>query len=191
MKRGLLAIFLMCTSSGFAQPMTVDLRYIDDPASQSISYHVHHQLTWNDFNDQPDESSTASALTTAGFGYSFRFSSNGVKSTLSILVHCSFLKSKSWVKPEKNTDYILTHEQHHFDIPYICTMKFMQMIRLEKLTPENYQGVVTRIYTDCFNEMNRLQDEYDSQTQHSIIPEQQASWNKKIGKMLEEWVHSD
>ncbi len=87
-----------------------------------------------------------------------------------------------------NTDYALTHEQHHFNITWINTCLFVKKLKAAKLTAGNYSAVVDSIYDECYDSLDTMQDEYDGQTSNGRIRKVQGAWNRKIDKMLAELV---
>jgi len=130
-------------------------------------------------------SNIASAMTSAGFGYNLGFSSLEGKSVLNVSVFCNFNKNASWVKDEGRNDYILHHEQHHFDISYICTMEFIKKLKNAHFTSSNYQEILKNLYIETAKEMAAMQDLYDTETQHGIIKNKQQEWSDKIDKQLQ------
>lgn len=61
-----------------------------------------------------------------GFGYRSNLKTMGDKGTMNVEVFCFMDPDKSWVRPDKKSDYILNHEQRHFDITFINATRFMQ-----------------------------------------------------------------
>lgn len=151
------------------------------PAAEVIYYDVADKLEWNDFMCKPPaDNSRVAAITMSGFGYSASMSSKGSKGQLNVKVYCFFNKKRSWVKPGKTTAYILTHEQHHFDISYIAACIFIDKIQGTVITTGNYNQVLSRIYDECIDTMNKMQDDYDGQTKNGLEKAIQEKWNKSI-----------
>jgi hypothetical protein len=181
-------LFLISVSS-YAQKYSVTVNYVKTDGSHNpslIYYDGNYKLKWDDFKAPPCTDCIEAALTNAGSGFNFTFSSDGKKTTLIINVFCDFDKSQSWVKPIGHNDYILKHEQDHFDISYICTMHFVQKLRDADITASNYNEVLNKLYQESIKEMKDMQDQYDKETNHSIIKDKQAEWNDKIQEELEE-----
>ena len=148
--------------------------------SDVIYYNSENKLVWGDFRGTPVEGGRTAAITMSGFGYTAGMRSSGQKGQLDIQVYCFFNKNRSWVKPGRNTAYILTHEQHHFDISYIAANIFIDKIQSEALTNENYNALLPRIYNECITIMNKMQDDYDSQTNNGQEKDRQEKWNRFI-----------
>lgn len=94
------------------------------PAGETVYFTSSKGLNWNDFKGKPENNSPAVAMTASGFGYQADFKSTGNKAQLNIAIYCYFNKKNSWVRPGKTTEYILNHEQHHFDISFIAANIF-------------------------------------------------------------------
>ena len=99
---------------------------------------------------------------------------------LNIQVYCYFNKNKSWVKPGRNTAYILSHEQHHFDITYICATIFVDKLRGTVFNNANYSTRLPEIYNESCDIMNKMQNDYDGQTKNGQVKAEQARWNALI-----------
>lgn len=147
------------------------------PASETIYYTTSRPLVWNDFKGKPDDSSVAAAITASGFGYKADFKSVGTKSQLNIAVYCYFSKKNSWVKPGRTTAYILTHEQHHFDISFIAANIFLDKLKAAGITKANYNTLLPKLYNECVALMNKMQNDYDGQTKNGQLKDVQLQWN--------------
>ena len=86
--------------------------------------------------------------------------------------------------PGNKSAYILNHEQKHFDIAFINTLLFIQSLRQAHFTATNYQALIEKIYNETAEAMSRIQDQYDAETAHSMIPEKQSLWDEKIRRQL-------
>ncbi len=156
----------------------------DFPVSQTIYYNKNIPLIWQDFQGKPELSGKVAALTMSGFGYKASMKSVNEASTLNLSVYCYFSKPKSWVKPDRKTNYILSHEQHHFDITYLVAAMFIEKLKQQKITISNVNTLIPKIYNDCCDIMNKMQDEYDQQTANGQNKERQQQWHETITKRL-------
>src|SRR5579885_2924178 len=91
----------------FVFPLTLQAQNSQD---ELINWQAGRKLTWNDYYGKPDPASDAAASTATYLGIQYSFSNN----TFQLKISCSFSKNKSWVR-YKN-DFVLSHEQGHFDI---------------------------------------------------------------------------
>ena len=183
-------LLFLAGSSAYAQ-FTVSIhwqRASTGNTGDTIYYDRERLLDWEDFKGIPVENSLAAAITESGFGYRMAMNSFNGRMNVNITVQCYFNKRKSWVKTGMNSDYALTHEQHHFDITYINTCLFIQKLRAAKFTQENYTSLVNKIHDECYNALEKMQDDYDGQTMNGRSRRMQANWNKKIDRELESLV---
>jgi hypothetical protein len=153
--------------------------------SDTIFYNPAKKLTWPDFKGKPGSPSQAIAVTSSGLGYQASMRYKDGKTDIVIDVYCYFSKQNSWVRPGRQSNYALTHEQHHFDVTYIVTDLFIQKLRAAKFTRNNYGDVVEKIYTETCRELEKMQNEYDGQTKNGQLKNIQAEWNDKIEKRLD------
>jgi len=156
----------------------------DMSPSTTVYYHPSRPLEWPDFQGVPGASGNTAALTTSGFGYKMNMSHTGTKGYLKIQVYCYFDKTKSWVKPDKKSDYVLTHEQKHFDISYLAAEKFIRDLRKAQLTRENAGQKIQQAYEASSKWMNDMQHEYDRQTRNGISRHDQEIWVDKISVLI-------
>ncbi len=154
------------------------------PSSQVIYYNPSRNLQWPDFIGAPQTTGIVAAITMSGFGYTASMRRNGSKGEINIGIYCYFSKNKSWVKPEKKTAYILNHEQHHFDISYIAARIFADKVKNSGVTTSNVNVLLPRIYKECCDIMNKLQDDYDGQTKNGQVREMQERWNNSLDEKL-------
>jgi hypothetical protein len=154
------------------------------PSSETIYYNPVRALSWNDFKGKPDNNSVASAITASGFGYKADFKSVGPRSQLNVAVYCYFNKKNSWVKEGKTTSYILTHEQHHFDISFLAAGLFMEKLKAAGITRSNYNVLLPKLYNECVAIMNKMQNDYDSQTKNGQLRDIQSQWNELVSTKL-------
>lgn len=153
------------------------------PADEVLYYSADKILTWDDFQGSAEDSRSA-AVTVSGFGYTANINTRNGNGNLNIKVYCYFNKAKSWVKSGRTTSYILTHEQHHFDISYIAARVFVDKLRNAKFTPGNYNMLLTKIYNESCQLMNQLQDDYDGQTKNGQLKDVQYQWNDMLDEKI-------
>lgn len=148
----LLFIFLMVKSEAQVTVTVKWLPHVPPVNSDTIYYNASRKLTWPDFKGTPGKPADALAITSSGLGYVATMQSLNGKTAIDINVYCYFSKQSSWVRPGKESDYALNHEQHHFDITYIITSLFIQKLKQAKFTRNNYGSEVEKIYKEsCRN----------------------------------------
>ena len=154
--------------------------------NESIVWSQTHKLTWQDFKAKPKAEIDAVALTVSGISFSFSLTQkNNEDYTYETFVRANFYPEKSWVKVEDSTNYILSHEQLHFDITELYARKLRKRISEYSFT-KNIRLELNTINDDINYELELSQDQYDTETNHSIIPEMQNKWQNFIKKELSE-----
>ncbi|MEO5564617.1 MAG: DUF922 domain-containing protein [Chitinophagaceae bacterium] len=137
-----------------------------------------HKLRWSDYKGKSDPSVGAAASTATYLGIDYNFSPKG----LTYKITCSFSKNKSW--GIHKTEYILGHEQGHFDIAEIHARMLNKKMATYKFDRNNYKTDLRKIYEDILSEKETMQNMYDAETNHSIEKEKQSEWLKKIKALL-------
>ena len=178
-------LFIFLLPPLLAQPFSEELHSSVKKEEDYVPWSYDRKLSWEDFKaDTPSETADA-ALTTTYVGFSY--SKTG--SRINYNIECKFQKSRSWGRVK--TDYILKHEQGHFDIAEIFSRKLNKEIKEYLAKSRNHEGL-NPIYSKLMSEKREMQEEYDSETNHSINKSKQAEWNEKIEEMLIELdPHSD
>jgi hypothetical protein len=147
-----------------------------------VHWKENRRLSWNDYKGRADRSAGAAASTATYLGIDYNFSPEGLTYTIT----CSFSKNRSWGLHK--TDYILSHEQGHFDIAEIFARKLNMKIATYRVNKATCKDDLKKIYEDIVQEKEAMQNTYDEETNHSIYKEKQAEWLKKIGEMLKEYA---
>lgn len=184
----LLLAFGFSVSAAQGQQVQVQVHYVDKvnrTTSDTVYYDSRRKLTWDDFQGMPDPNHFGGAITASGFAYNADIEWSNDHIIMNMYVYTYFKKSDSWKKPHIMTAYHLEHEQRHFDITYLGTLKFIDKIRKTKFTPQNFKTLPSQIFDECQRENDALQAQYDRETKHSIEKEAQAAWNRKISSLLE------
>lgn len=138
-------------------------------------------LAWTDFKGFAPASSPYVALTHSAIVLNY----GGEGSSISFSVESAFYPKKSWKK--KNVDdYILKHEQGHFDI----TELYARMLRkeIQELKFKTYETIgsdVQKVFIKNSAACDKTQDAYDLETDHSKKKEQQTAWDQKIETLLD------
>lgn len=143
----------------------------------TIYYNPLKNLEWDDFKGVSGPPGPVAAITASGFGYKANMNSSGAKGEINIAVYCYFNKKSSWVKQGKTTSYILNHEQHHFDVSYLAAGIFINKLKNTVLTTSNCNTILPKIYKECCDMMNKMQDDYDGQTMNGQLEDKQKKWN--------------
>lgn len=163
---------LLILGETFAQPKD---------CSDCVLWSENRKLTWSDFKGKPKGSSPNEALTDSGM--SIELECDGTSSRA--VIKCFFNPRKSWTK-SKDSDYLLAHEQLHFDITELFVRKLRKQLSEFGNDCKKLSSHIESYYNKNYRELVRYQDQYDRESRHSLDPEKQAYWEKKVAKELEE-----
>ncbi len=145
-----------------------------------IDWNAGRRLTWNDFRANPDKNFPVAALTSTNIKIDFGY----YNETLQYHIRCRFDKNKSWGRVRN--DYILSHEQAHFDIAEIYARKLNKVLQSYKPNEDNLSKEVNKIYDNIMKEYYDEQEAYDTETNFSINHAKQEEWFKKINIELKD-----
>lgn len=138
------------------------------------------RLTWDDFLCEPKKGTDAVASTSTSLGIAYQLD-NG---KLVYDITCNFSKTKSWGLLK--TDYILAHEQGHFDITEIFARKLNEALQNYELNKRSFKKDVSGIYQSIVRQKEEFQKMYDGETDHSRNRKAQYEWLEKIQQLLDE-----
>ncbi|WP_298537193.1 hypothetical protein [uncultured Algibacter sp.] len=144
------------------------------------------KLEWSDFKAPPNTDIIGYAQTS----YKIEIQpsdvavdeNNNIQNYQSLSVVANFYTNHSWVF--KKDDYLLKHEQLHFDIAGLYARKMM--IEFDKLKKnkiadfDSYMSVYKSIWTECRN----IQKKYDKETNHGLLVEANNSWIEEIASEI-------
>lgn len=145
-----------------------------------IYWNENKRLTWGDYKGKVQSNSDAAASTATYLGIEYNFGRDG----FDYKITCSFSKTRSWGL-HKN-DYILAHEQGHFDIAEVFARKLNKQMSEYVFNKNTFKDDLKKLYVSLTTEKDVFQNKYDEETNHSINKEKQAEWLKKIEEMLKE-----
>jgi hypothetical protein len=149
-------------------------------AGEYLPWAYTRPLTWEDFLCEPKRNTDAVALTSTALGISYNVNSN----QLHYEITCSFSKIKSW--GILKTNYILAHEQGHFDITEIYARILHKELLDYKFNRRTFRQDVNAIYDRVVKEKETFQLTYDAHTDHSRNKTVQKEWLEKIEQLLVE-----
>ncbi len=158
--------------------------FTSDENKDRISWSSDYSLKWTDFQGIPDMNYAGDALTSAIIIYEVNAVENDEK--FDFKVNCFFDKKKSWVKKNKSSDYLLKHEQLHFDIAEIYSRKMQKQFNEHHFTFDNLKKDAWKIYDHLTDEWSKEEKLYDKETNHSKNTEKQKEWNLKVEKLLKQ-----
>lgn len=139
------------------------------------------KLRWDDFKGKiPDN---GNSYLSAGTGYGLIPVRTRKNDLLSYDIKLVFKKYESWKKD--TAEYLLAHEQLHFDIAELYARKLRKAIQDVPKTNRNpTEEVFNTVIQKLYLENASMQRKYDEETIHGIIAESQIKWEKKISLKL-------
>lgn len=145
-----------------------------------IKWNENKKLTWDDFKADPLKTGSTVAMTTTHLGFSYSFA-NG---KITYKIDCWFDKNKSWgfVK----NDWILKHEQGHFDIAEIFARQLYKSVSEYQYNKNTFQKDLEAIYKSIVDGKEKFQLQYDQETDHSRNKTRQEEWFQKIESELKQ-----
>lgn len=179
-----------------------------------MEWDKHKKITWDDFQQKnlpPNPPNYGAWISTdLSLNYSWKYSEtencNYEFNSISALAIMN--KDSSYVYPWVLSNHrismnVLNHEQRHFDISEIHARKFNQQVAIELLgekfrcpsdssnpiqlkykIDELTKKQVHEIFDNVRYKMDRMQIDYDGDSDHSLNKEIQVKWNKKIDREL-------
>jgi hypothetical protein len=169
-----------------AKSLTVSFSdYVRNPDRDTVFYATNRPLIWDDFRDRPRVGRFAASVFPS---FAYEGSSQVVNGTVHVNIKLKVyvLKNSSWVRDNARDDYGLNHEQKHFEIVKIVAERFKQKLHPDSLTVEDHNSEIHWKYIESFREMNRLQEQYDGETNHGLDRISQERWNQRIDAELKE-----
>lgn len=187
MKSFFLQIIIFLFVNTTKAQMSINILWTDKAnleQKNTIYYNAAKKLIWSDFKGYPTLPEPVAAITASGFGYKSAMHAKNGKGEITVSIYCYFDKQNSWVRNGKNTQYILNHEQHHFDITYISAKMFINKVRTATLTITNMEVLLSKIYNESVAYMNKMQNNYDKETNNGQTKQKQEEWNTFIEAKL-------
>lgn len=142
-------------------------------------------LTWQDFEGDPDSKSDYSANVNSGISYTWTFSTETGEPVLVYEVSSSFYPELSWKKQTINDpDYLLKHEQTHFDISELHARKLRKALENYQVG-RNVRQDLKKIYQKIERERVKMQQQFDFETSHSENRDAELKWREFVSKELQ------
>jgi len=152
---------------------------------EAISWSDDFKLTWSHFKGSPQQNVDAVAVTASGITFEFSLQeADGRPVSFNTKVYAHFYPKKSWYIKEQSTDYILAHEQLHFDITELYVRKFRQQISRLKVS-NSLKSELRELHLNINKEVAVTQNLYDQETDNSRNVESQLKWNLFVKQELD------
>lgn len=159
--------------------MILAFEQVDGQQINAISYHPERKLIWEDFQGTPDFSDSTKA---AQISTTIQLRSGKVNfwtGKATFIGSALMYKGKSWVKPGFMNDYVLSHEQIHFDIAYIVVKKLEADINSLNVNILN-KSIVDTMYKNWHAIFLLNEQTYDLMTDGGNDVDMQRYYQRKI-----------
>ena len=143
-----------------------------------IKWDETRKLTWDDFKAPPQKIGNTAAMTTTHLGFAYNVKNGNV----TYVIDCRFEKNRSWGLVKN--DWILKHEQGHFDIAEIYARRLNEKVNAYEFNRTSFQKDLDNIYKGVVSEKEQFQQQYDDETDYSRNKSKQEEWLKKIESEL-------
>lgn len=148
-------------------------------------YYQQRKVNWSDFKGPVRDHSHYGAAIFTSFGFETTIYVKDRILTVELLPKVFTDKNMSWAKNEIKNEYGLKHEQLHFDIAYLNTLRFLAKVKtLKAETRDDLYSMIKYEYLEFFRTAHKLQERYDHETNHSLNTTQQKNWETKIAKEI-------
>ncbi len=154
--------------------------------SARVTWTPEVKLSWDDFQATPHESNGKVAALTCSI-ITYKYHCEGEE--LIISVFAEFSKELSWVKPEAKSDYVLKHEQLHFDITELYARILEEELAMRQFVCGE-ENLVEEVVDDIMSQWEYFQHKYDKETFYSLDESMQLSWNSFIADRLSNYHYS-
>lgn len=150
----------------------------------NIVYDINRPLQIADFKGRVDGQEQELAVTSSGIGLGYSGTTKNSQVVVDVVVTPYFNKAQSWFKERGKNTRVLAHEQTHFDITAIKACELVNTIKNTTFTQENYAQLLQELQEKNAQESNEEEMLYDKETNHGIIRDAQAAWEKKITEQV-------
>lgn len=151
--------------------------------TEKIEWSETQKLTWADFKGVPTKGASYVASTSSSVSFSYSFKTYNDELEYNYSVECHFYPQESWYKTAFASDYILKHEQTHFDISEIHARILRKRIS-EAHFSKNIKTEIESIYEVVEGQRREMQNRFDAETEHSKNKDQEFRWEAFILKQL-------
>ena len=157
--------------------------YIRNTDPDTLFYDPARPLTRADFLGVPRPGHYAAAVF-PGFSFSARPTFARGFVYLDVETKVYIVRASSWMGVVGDETYVLNHEQRHFDLAKLVAERFKQQIQPARLSPDDFNATIQLAYFTGYQELSRLQEQYDTETGNGTNGAAQQRWNQRIDAEL-------
>lgn len=157
--------------------------FSSEESTDKIKWNENQKLTWEDFRGPRTKGGSYVASTASGISFSYSHKEvNGVID-YEYEVACHFYPNESWYDKARASDYILKHEQTHFDISELHARMLRKHIS-EADFSLNVKQEIRALYEAAEVDRRVMQDKFDSESDHSKNKEMEYRWETFVAQQL-------
>lgn len=152
-------------------------------------------LSWKDFTPQNSKVNGKTAGVSINTRYSIESTSNAQQVIVKFESRMSQTKAQSYVLRSFLKDAskgaqedLLRHEKGHLVSAFIKQLWLQDTLNKVKFDPQDFKKQLKDIFAAVEKRGNELDRSYDAETNHSSIVTQQAIWEDRLIKMLNELI---
>lgn len=126
------------------------------------------------------------AVTSSQPGVEVSVMEQDLQRVLKISMTNRFNYNKSWISANALTDTgLLKHEQGHFDLNEIYTRKTFEQLRQVRFS-NGFKKEIAQVMGAMNSELSKIQQNYERETMHGLIIQNQRIWNQRIALALQQ-----
>jgi hypothetical protein len=156
--------------------------------AQNIYWNENYRLTYDDFAGAvpgfKKKMITFKTMAITNASIDFKFDRKDDKLNLNLTSY--FIKNGSWMRPEGKNDYVLRHEQGHFDITEIYARKLRKRLDGMSVNRMLANRKLNRIVKRYVRRLKRAQRSYDLKTSYAVREKNQTEQVERIARKLKE-----
>lgn len=149
----------------------------------NIPWDIDRPLSWNDFVGVPPSSAPYVATTSSGISFSYSYSFKNGSQKFDYTVQSLFYPDKSWFVNDAVSEYILKHEQTHFDISELHARMLRKKLKTIEFS-DNIKKKVDALYSQIEEDRRQMQQRFDKETNHSKNTIKELEWEKNVVTQL-------
>lgn len=143
----------------------------------TMDWRAHRPLIWEDFRGHPQPATGVDAVSSCGIRCDPELRRDG---SLRFSVNAYFSHDDSWVDGRDASDYLLVHEQRHFDLAELYARKLRKELQATRFQRGKLNQQIQQAYDRNFRAYKKAQHTYDSESAHSTDLEAQKRWDRWI-----------
>ncbi|MBK9328266.1 MAG: DUF922 domain-containing protein [Sphingobacteriales bacterium] len=151
-----------------------------DAYKEFYTWNSNKKLTWSDFRGNPFLNASEVAATASSVEFSYTAKNN----VLDWKVTAKYYPQLSWSYKDKQSDYILQHEQLHFDITELYARLFRKRLTDEVKSVKDVKKI-NGIGKQILSDWDKEQKDYDRETNHSMNTQMQKEWIVNVHERMQ------